>query len=124
MLINEDLTSQIIGAAIEVHRALGPGLLESAYRRCLCHELSLRGLAYREEVPIPIKYKGMQLECGYRADLIVEDCVVVELKAVEALTGIHTAQLMTYLKLSAKKIGLLVNFNSHLLKDGIERVVL
>ena len=112
-------TSPIIGAAIEVHRSLGPGLLESAYEECLCHELHLRGLDCKRQVPLPLLYKGLKLECGYKIDLIVRDEVVLELKAVERLLPIHEAQLLTYLKLTGKRVGLLINFNVPLLTQGI-----
>jgi GxxExxY protein len=117
------LTEKIIGACIEVHRTLGPGLLESAYQECLAHELSLQGIAFRKEVALPVKYKGVSLDCGYRIDFLVEDRVVLELKAVDQLLAIHKAQLLTYLKLMKIRIGLLVNFNSALLKNGICRMV-
>jgi GxxExxY protein len=117
-------TSAIIGAAIEVHRQLGPGLLESAYEQCLCHELKLRGLAFKCQVDLPVSYKGLKLDCGYKIDLIVSDEVVVELKAVERILPVHEAQLLTYLKLSGKTVGLLINFNSSLLAQGIIRRVL
>jgi GxxExxY protein len=117
-------TSPIIGAAIEVHRHLGPGLLESAYEQCLCHELHLRGLSFRCQVDLPLSYKGIKLDCGYRIDLIVEDEIVVELKAVEKILPIHEAQLLTYMKLAAKPVGLLINFNVPLLTQGIVRRVL
>jgi GxxExxY protein len=117
-------TSPIIGAAIEVHRNLGPGLLESAYEECLCHELHLRGLDCKRQVPLPLLYKGLKLECGYKIDLIVRDQVVLELKAVERLLPIHEAQLLTYLKLTGKRVGLLINFNVPLLTQGIIRRVL
>jgi GxxExxY protein len=115
------ITEAIIGAAIEVHRVVGPGLLESAYEECLCHELSLRGIPFQRQVPLPVNYKGVRLDCGYRLDLVVAGQVIVELKAVEMLQPIHEAQLLTYLKLSRHKIGLLINFNVPLLKDGIVR---
>ena|ERR1700719_1550701 len=117
-------TGAIIGAAIEVHREVGPGLLESAYEECLCHELHLRGLSFERQVPLPISYKGLNLECGYKIDLIVEQTVVVELKAIEKILPIHEAQLLTYLKISGKRVGLLINFNSSLLTQGIIRRVL
>jgi GxxExxY protein len=117
-----DLTEQIIGAAIEVHRALGPGLLESAYEECLAHELELRNLNFQRQVPLPVIYKTVKLECGYRMDLVVEDLIVIELKTVEKILPIHEAQLLTYLKLTDKKLGLLLNFNSATLKDGIKRI--
>ena len=118
------MTEQIIGAAIEVHRALGPGLLESAYEEWLCYELSLAGLTVRRQVPLPVIYKGIKLDCGYRLDLIAGESVVVELKTVEKLLPIHHAQLLTYLKLGGFKTGLLLNFSSAVLKDGIKRIVL
>ena len=119
-----ELTYEIIGAAIEVHRMLGPGLLESTYRECLCRELSLRGLSFRKECGIPLQYKGIQLDCGYRVDLLVADSVVVEIKAIEQLAPIHDAQLLTYLRVGGWQIGLLINFNVVVLKDGIHRKVL
>ena len=121
---NDPRTAPIIGAAIEVHRALGPGLLESAYEECLCHELHLRGLAFERQVALPVSYKGLQLDCGYQIDLIVEREVVLELKAVEAILPVHEAQLLTYLKLSGKHVGLLVNFKTSVLTRGIKRFVL
>jgi len=117
-------TAAIIGAAIEVHRQLGPGLLESAYEQCLCHELHLRGLLFRCQVDLPVSYKGLQLDSGYKIDVIVNDEVIVELKSVEKILPVHEAQLLTYLKLSGKKVGLLINFNSSLLTQGIIRRVL
>jgi GxxExxY protein len=117
-------TASIIGAAIEVHRQLGPGLLESAYEQCLCHELHLRGVPFRCQVDLPVSYKGLQLDCGYKIDLIVSDEVIVELKSVERILPVHEAQLLTYMKLSGKKVGLLINFNSSLLTQGIIRRVL
>jgi GxxExxY protein len=124
MLIEEELTEQIIGAAIDVHRELGPGLLESAYEECLCHELHIRGLGFRRQVDLPISYKGLKLDCGYRLDIVVEDSVVIELKSIEQILPIHQAQLLTYLRLSGKKVGLLINFNVSVLKNGIARRVL
>jgi len=124
MLIGEELTEAIIGAAIEVHRVLGPGLLESAYEQCLCHELSLRGLSFRRQVDLPVRYKDIQLDCGYRIDLIVEDQVILELKTVEKLAPVHDAQLLTYLRLSGKRIGLLINFHSAVLRNAVKRMVL
>jgi GxxExxY protein len=124
MLIQEQLTEQIIGAAIEVHRELGPGLLESAYEQCFCHELYLRGLEFQCQLNLPVMYKGLKLDCGYRLDVIVNDSVVIELKSVEQILPIHQAQLMTYLRLSGKKVGLLINFNVAVLKNGIIRRVL
>jgi GxxExxY protein len=121
---DQELTHSIIGAAIEVHRVLGPGPLESAYEECLAHELTLREIAFERQKPLPVVYKGMKLECGYRVDLLVGGRVVVELKAVEALAPIHDAILLTYLRLSGCKIGLLINFHCAVLKDGIRRRVL
>jgi GxxExxY protein len=119
----DDLARVVIGAGIKVHRALGPGLLESVYERCLWHELSVQGLAVRRQVPVPILYKGVALDEGYRVDLLVEAALIVEVKAIEALAAIHQAQLMTYLKLSGHRLGLLMNFNVARLRDGIRRVV-
>lgn len=117
------LSHQVIGCAIEVHRQLGPGLLESAYRTCLAHEVSTAGLRCEVERPVPIRYKDVELECGFRMDLVVERELVVELKSVEALLPVHTAQLLTYLRLSGLHKGLLINFNSKVLRDGIRRLV-
>jgi GxxExxY protein len=117
-------TSPIIGAAIEVHRLLGPGLLESAYEECLCHELYLRGLSFERQVALPVSFKGVLLDCGYKIDLVVEQEVVIELKAIERILPVHEAQLLTYLKLSGKHIGLLINFNVPLLARGIIRRIL
>jgi GxxExxY protein len=124
MLVEKELTEAIIGAAIEVHRILGPGLLESTYEDCLCHELSLRGLSFNHQVPLPVVYKGISLDCGYRIDVVVEDTVILELKAVEQMLPVHEAQLLTYLRLTGKRVGLLINFNVPVLKDGIIRRVL
>ena len=123
MRVNE-LTESIIGAAIDVHRALGPGLLESAYLACMRRELTLRSVPYESEVPLPIQYKGVTIDCGYRIDLLVSGLVVVELKAIERIEPVHEAQLLTYLKLGGWKVGLLINFNVSVLKDGIKRRVL
>ena len=119
----DELTDQVIGACIEVHRVLGPGLLESAYEECLCHELSLRRLPFERQVPLPVQYKAVKLECGYRLDLVVDRKLVLELKTAEKLLPIHDAQLLTYLKLSTLTYGLLVNFHVPILKDGLKRVV-
>jgi GxxExxY protein len=124
MLVRGKLTEGIIGAAIEVHRQLGPGLLESAYEECLCHELGLRGMRFKYQVELPVVYKGLRLDCGYRLDVVVEDEVILELKAVEQILPVHEAQLLTYLRLSGKKLGLLINFNVAALKEGIVRRVL
>ena len=107
-----------------MHRALGPGLLESSYEVCLCHELGSRGIHFERQVPIAVQYRGVRLECGYRADLVVEGCLLVELKAIETLLPIHDAQLLSYLKLGGWKVGLIINFNVQLLKQGIRRRVL
>jgi GxxExxY protein len=119
-----ELTEAIIGSGMEVHRALGPGLLESTYEMCLCRELSIRGLRFERQVPIAVEYKGVKLDCGYRADVVVEDSILVEIKAIDSLGSIHEAQLLSYLKLGGWKIGLLINFNVELLKHGIRRRVL
>ena len=119
-----DLTNRIILSAIEVHRHLGPGLLESAYEGCLCQEFVLQSLAHKRQVPLPVSYKGTDLDCGYRLDLLVEDRVIIELKCVDRILPIHKAQLMTYLKLAEIKVGLILNFNCSLMKDGIKRIVL
>lgn len=117
------LSYEIIGACIEVHSHLGPGLLESAYEQCLCKELSLKGLSYDRQVALPLEYKGMVLDCGYRMDIVVEDMVVLELKSVEEVLPIHDAQMLTYLKLSDKKLGMIINFNVSKMKNGIKRLV-
>ena len=117
------ITESIIGAAIEVHRALGPGLLESAYEACLTFELAQRGLQVERQRPLPVVYQEVKLDCGYRLDLLVAEAVIVEVKAVDRLMPIHQAQLLSYLKLSGCKVGLLINFNVKVLKDGIRRVV-
>lgn len=119
-----DISEQIIGAAIAVHRALGPGLLESAYEACLEYELVNRGLKVERQKALPVQYHNVDLDCGYRLDLLVEDSVIVELKSVDRLEPIHDAQLLTYLKLGGWKLGLLINFNVPLLKHGIHRRVL
>lgn len=118
------LTYEIIGAALEVHRTLGPGLLESSYRKCLCRELFVRGIPFQKEQPLPLEYKGIRLEGGYRIDIVVARLVVVEVKSVEALAPIHDAQLLTYLRIGGYKLGLLMNFNVVVLKDGIHRRIL
>ena len=123
MKVNQ-ITETIIGAAIEVHRALGPGLLESAYEECLCRELTLRRISFERQRSPPVEYKGLRLDCGYRLDLLIADRVVVEIKAVESLLPIHEAQLLTYLRLGDWKVGLLINFNVPVLKQGIHRRVL
>ena len=124
MLVEEELTERIIGAAIEVHRTLGPGLLESVYEECLCHELGLRDLKFERQVALPLQYKGISVSVGYRADIIVEGAILLELKAVERLLPVHEAQLLTYLRLSRMRVGLLLNFNTSVMKHGIVRRVL
>ena len=116
-------TEKIIGAAIEVHRHLGPGLLESAYEECLCQELTLRKIPFKRQFPLPVSYKGQKLDCGYRIDLLVNDEVVVELKTVEKLLPIHEAQTLTYMKFGDWHVGLILNFNVSVLKNGIKRLV-
>ncbi|HEX3250815.1 MAG TPA: GxxExxY protein [Pyrinomonadaceae bacterium] len=118
------LTKEIIGAAIEVHRHLGPGLLESAYQQCLARELQLRDIPYRYEWPLPLDYKGLRMKCGYRVDILVANAVVVETKSIEAIAPVHEAQLLTYMRLGGWKVGLLINFNVLVLKTGIRRKVL
>lgn len=117
----DPLTSKVIGCAITVHRELGPGLLESAYQQCLAREFTLNDLVFRSQVPLSVEYKNVQIDCGYRIDLLVEEQLILELKAVEQLANIHAAQLLTYMKLSGMRTGLLINFNVELLKDGIRR---
>lgn len=118
------ITREILDSAYKVHSALGPGLLESAYQACLAYELHKKGLKVETEKPVPLIYEDIKLECGYRLDLLVENQVVVELKSVDAFTDVHIAQVLTYLKLTNKHIGLLINFNTKSLKDGIKRLVL
>jgi GxxExxY protein len=124
MLEFEGLTEAILQAAMEVHRELGPGLLEVAYEQALCYELSSRGIPFVRQVPCPVRYKGVLLDCEFRIDLLVADTVVVELKAVENILPVHEAQLMTYLKLMQRRVALLLNFNTRLLKDGIMRRII
>ena len=118
-----ELTERVIGACIEIHRALGPGLLESAYEECLCYELSQAGIRFERQKPLSVHYKDVKLDCGYRLDLVVQEKIIIELKAVESLLPIHEAQLLTYLKLSGITLGLLINFNVAMLKHGIKRIV-
>ena len=120
----KELTERVIGCAIEVHRELGPGLLESAYEECLCYELKLNGLLYERQVPLAVVYKGVNLECGYIMDIVVANTVLLELKTVEKILPVHEAQLLTYLKLSGHSIGLLLNFQATVLIDGLRRRVL
>ncbi len=119
-----EITRAVIGSAIEVHRALGPGLLESAYTTCLCRELILRKIPFRREVPLPVRYKDVELECGYRLDLLVNEQVVIEAKSIETILPVHEAQLLTYMSLGGWSVGLLINFNVPILKEGIRRRVL
>ena len=118
-----DLSSEVIASAIEVHKTFGPGVLESTYEGCLCQELSLRNIPFLRQVALPVEYKGVRLDCGYRLDLLVDDRIIVELKAVEKVTELHKAQLLTYLKLRKCWLGLLINFNVPILTDGITRLV-
>ena len=120
----DDLSNRVIGCALEVHKSLGPGLLESAYEICLAHELELQGLSCIRQRSVPVHYKGIDLDCGYKSDLVVENALVIELKSVESLTKVHEAQLLTYLKLSKIHTGLLINFNERLLMTGLKRFVL
>lgn len=122
MEINK-ITEKIIGCAIEVHKVLGPGLLESAYEECLSYELLQNGLKIERQKPVPVIYKYVKLECGYRIDILVEDSVIIELKSIEGITPVHEAQVLTYLKFTEKKIGLLINFNVLRLKDGLRRFI-
>jgi len=117
------LSNIVIGAAIEVHKSLGPGLLESTYEQCLCYELKDRNLSYGQQIELPISYKGKKLDCGYRVDIMVENSIILELKAVDKIEAIHKAQLLTYLKLSEKTLGLILNFNVELMRNGIMRIV-
>jgi GxxExxY protein len=122
MDINQ-LSNKILGAAIEVHKVLGPGLLESAYEECLCHEIDLRGLRYERQKALPVIYKGRKLDCGYRLDMVVENSIILELKCCEKIEPIHEAQILTYLKLSGLHLGLILNFNVTMMRDGIRRIV-
>ena len=124
MAENDILTEKIIGLGIEVHRHLGPGLLELAYEECLCYELRQNGIGFRRQVPLPVTYKTVKLDCGYRLDMVIDDRVVVELKSVERLLPIHDAQVLTYMRLGRIPTGLLLNFNTPVLKDGIRRLML
>lgn len=122
-MTENDIANKILGAAIEVHKALGPGLLESAYQECLFYKLSKEGLQVVKEKPMPLVFEEVKLECGYRIDLLVENKVVIEIKSVEGLSDVHLAQTLTYMKLGDYKLGLLINFNVKLLKNGIKRIV-
>ncbi len=119
----EQVATQIVDAAIAVHRELGPGLLESAYQGCLEYELRSRGLRVVREMSMPVVYRNVKIDCGYRIDLVVEDLIIIEIKSVDGLAPIHTAQLLTYLKLSGLKLGFLMNFNVQLMKDGLKRII-
>jgi GxxExxY protein len=116
-------THAIVGAAIEVHRHLGPGLLESAYQTCLCRELLIRGIGFQQQVPLPIQYRGLDLDCGYRLDLVVDHSVIVEVKAIRKVLPIHRAQVLTHLKLTTYRLGLLINFNVEVLRSGLYRII-
>lgn len=124
ILIDEDLTKRIIACAIEVHRRLGPGLLESAYEECLCHELDLQSIPFERQKSLPLQYKGRTLDCGYRIDVLADNKVILELKCTEKILPVHEAQLLTYLKLASLKVGLILNFYVPVMKDGIKRLVL
>ena len=123
-LRHEDLTEQILGAAIEVHKVLGPGLMESAYEECLCHELNLRGLRFTRQMTVPVSYKGVSLDCGYKLDLLVDDTVILELKCDDRISSVREAQLLTYMKLLNKPVGFIINFNVPVMRAGIVRKVL
>jgi len=120
----DDLSKQVIGCALEVHKHLGPGLLESTYEQCLAHELAAAGIPFKVQCPLPVEYKGLKLDCGYRIDLLVDDALIVELKSVDEILPVHKAQLLTYMKLAGISVGLLMNFNVRYLKNGIKRMVL
>ncbi len=119
----DDLSKRVIGCAVEVHRILGPGLLESTYEQCLAREMRLDGLGFQLQLSLPVEYKGLRLDCGYRVDVLVENQLIIELKAIEKVLGIHQAQLLTYMKLAGIRTGLLINFNVRMLKDGLQRFV-
>jgi GxxExxY protein len=123
-MLFDELSNKVIGCAIEVHRNLGPGLLESTYEHCLAFELQTEGLAFARQKPLPVNYKGTELDCGYRVDLLIEDTLIVELKSVDKLQKIHEAQILTYMRLSNTSLGLLINFNETLPKNGLKRFVL
>ena len=120
----DEISNKVIGCAIEVHRSLGPGLLESTYEQCLAREMDLSGMAFKLQSPLPVEYKGIKLDCGYRVDMLIEDKLIVELKSVEKTLPIHEAQILTYMKLANIQVGLLINFNVERLKEGIKRFVL
>ncbi|HBM16907.1 MAG TPA: GxxExxY protein [Lentisphaeria bacterium] len=120
----DQLTGKVIGCAIEVHKNLGPGLLESAYEQCLAHELKLNGIEFKSQISLPVTYKGFSLECGYRIDMLVDNELILELKSVDRVENIHIAQVLTYMKLAGVHKGLLINFNVEKLKDGIKRLII
>ena len=120
----DELSKRVIGCAIEAHRILGPGLLESTYERCLAHELTEACIPFKLQHPLPVEYKGIRLDCGYRVDLFIDDQLIIELKSIEAIKGIHEAQLLTYMKLASVNKGLLINFNVRKLRDGLKRYVI
>jgi GxxExxY protein len=120
----DDLSNRVIGCALEVHRSLGPGLLESTYEQCLAHELKTNGIEFKRQHPLPVNYKEIRLDCGYRVDLLINNKLIVELKTAEKILPIHQAQLLTYMELSNVAVGLLINFNVKYLRDGIKRMVL
>lgn len=120
----EDVAREIVDAAIKIHKALGPGLLESVYEICLCHELALRDIPFRRQLPLPVVYEGIRLETGFRIDVLADDCVIAEIKTVECITPLHEAQVLTHLKLSGKRLGFLLNFNVPVMKQGIKRFVI
>jgi GxxExxY protein len=122
--MHTELTGKVIAAAIEVHRALGPGLLESAYQECLCHELKVRQVSFERELALPLQYKGVELDCSYRIDLLVDGALVVEIKSVKLIERVHQAQLLTYMKLGGWGLGLLINFNVQMLRNGLRRMVI
>ena len=121
--LSRSRTHDIVGAAIEVHRRLGPGLLESAYQTCLCRELLIPGISLQSQVPLPLQYRGLQLDCGYRLDLVINNSIIIEVKAVRRVLPIHRAQLLTYLKLTKYRLGLLINFNVEVLRSGLYRII-
>ena len=120
----DELSNKVIGCALEVHRNLGPGLLESTYEQCLAHELKIANILFKLQCPLPVEYKGIKLDCGYRIDVLIDNSIIIELKSVDKVLPIHQAQLLTYMKLAGISIGLLINFNVKYLKDGIKRMVL
>lgn len=124
MLYHEELTEKLIASAIEVHRHLGPGLLESAYEECYCHELKLQNVPFERQKQLPLEYKGVKLDCGYRMDVVADRKAIVEIKCVDKILPVHEAQLLTYLKLSGLKVGLIINFHSRFIKEGIKRLAL